>query len=279
MNNFKQSFIMGLPNAGKTTYLAALYYSIANPQNEIKIRLNKTSNDTYLSKLSLKWVEKNRLERTKLGDDNANISIEVIGQQGDVLQMRFPDLSGETFQNLYEKRELSTELVQYIKSADGILLFVNVDDIKKPEFISNNPIFMKNEYDERSKRDPKKDDPIQVQLIELLQVVQHIREYDCVNIGIVLSAWDLIPDVDRDISPEEYIHRNMCMLWQFLQSNKETLKTRFWGVSAQGGKIDDDKLLDFDEPINRIIVVDNNGNRHNDITIPIFETVGEVSIE
>lgn len=284
MSNFKQCFIMGLPNAGKTTYLAALYYSLVNPLHENIIKLNAMGNGGYLSRLSRKWVAVEKLERTKLGYDEKNISIEVTDQQDNTLKMQFPDLSGETFQNFYEKREILNELVQYIKSADGILLFVKVNDIKKPKFICDIPkeyrcVKDEGEEDTRLDRNPTQDDPTQVQLIELIQFVQYIKDNKRINIGIVLSAWDLIMDMDMDISPEAYVHKEMNMLWQFLQSNNKTLKTTFWGVSAQGGEITDEKLHDIEEPIKRIKVVDNRGNMNQDIAIPIYEIVGEIRDE
>ena len=37
----KRCFIMGLPGAGKTTFLAALWHSINNNSVETKLKLNK----------------------------------------------------------------------------------------------------------------------------------------------------------------------------------------------------------------------------------------------
>jgi len=282
MNNLKRCYIMGLPNAGKTTYLAALWFSLNSPLMQNKIKLKTMCNATYLAELSKKWVNAEQLGRTKLGSEETDISIDIIDENENVFNLKFPDLSGETFQNQYEKRQILDELVEYIRSADGILFFINVGDIKGITFIAempneSGPPQSQNNSDEEkySVRNPKQDDPIQIQVIELLQFVEEIKESKTSNLGIVLSAWDLTKKIDEP-SPEEFVKKKMNMLWQFLQSNKNIFKTSFWGVSAQGGKLDArNDLLDIVEPMERIITENNYGEISHDITLPIYKVVGD----
>lgn len=287
MNKSKRCFIMGLPNAGKTTYLAALWYSLNSALTKNKIKLNSMGNDKYLSGLSKKWLNAEQLDRTKLGYEKTDILIEIVDENNDIFNLRFPDLSGETFQNLYEKREINSELVEYIISADGILMFINVADIREATFITdvsdnlpssqnNNDI---NEENYRT-RNPKQDDPTQVQVIELLQFVEIIRKNQCTNLDIILSAWDLSRNLEVTLTPEEYVKKYMNMLWQFIQSNSSIFKTYFWGVSAQGGKLDDEEeLLSITEPMDRILVVNNKSETCHDITLPIYKIVGGLNNE
>ncbi|WP_312561940.1 TRAFAC clade GTPase domain-containing protein [Anaerospora sp.] len=281
MNNLKRCYIMGLPNAGKTTYLAAIWYSLNNASIKNKIKLSTMTNAKYLANLSKKWVDVEQLGRTKLGFEKSEISIDIVDENKNIFNLKFPDLSGETFQNQYEKREISAELVEYIKSADGILMFINIGDIKGITFITDvpadlRPLQNRENLLEKSLpvRNPKQDDPIQIQIIELLQFVEVIKDSKRINLGIVLSAWDLTNNFEGKLTPEEYIKKEMNMLWQFLKSNN-ILNTSFWGVSAQGGKLENrDELLNIDEPMKRIIVEDNNGEVCHDITLPIYKVVG-----
>jgi hypothetical protein len=106
--------------------------------------------------------------------------------------------------------------------------------------------------------------------------MEFIRRERTFNLGIVLSAWDLITSLGRKLTPEEYVKQNMNMLWQFIQSKGDTIKTSFWGISAQGGRLEDeDKLLNIEEPMERIQVENNCGESCNDITLPIYHVVGE----
>jgi hypothetical protein len=276
MDNYKQCYIMGLPNAGKTTYLAALWYSLNNASMQNKIKLSAMGNTKYLADLCKKWVDAEQLGRTKLGYEKTEISIDIIDENKNNFCLRFPDLSGETFQNQYEKREISEELTEYIRIADGILMFINVDDIRGITFIAEVPNEMRPTQNQDDMRNPKQDDPLQIQVIELLQFVQVIKNNKMTNLGIVLSAWDLTKNLEAKPTPEEFIKKEMNMLWQFLQSNKITFNTNFWGVSAQGGKLDArDDLLSIDEPMKRIIVESNYGETSHDITLPIYNVVGE----
>lgn len=287
MSDTKKCFIMGLPNAGKTTYLAALWYSLNSALKQNSIKLNIMGDDKYLAGLSKKWVDAEQLDRTKLGYEETDISIEIIDENEDIFILRFPDLSGETFQNQYDKRQIANKLVEYISSSDGILMFINVGDIKEVTFIPEVPSELttlqnKNELEgENHKvRDPRRDDPLQVQLIELLQFVDVIRKSQSTKLGIVLSAWDLVIDLKIDLTPEEYVKKEMNMLWQFIQSNRSMFRTSFWGVSAQGGKLDnEEELLNFEQPMDRILVVDNKRENSHDITLPIYKIVGGVNEE
>ena len=60
----RKIFIMGAPNAGKSTYLAALWHSVIQTEMPIKFKLKRMEKDTqYLYSLEKKWfgVEHYRL--------------------------------------------------------------------------------------------------------------------------------------------------------------------------------------------------------------------------
>lgn len=269
---------MGLPGAGKTTFLAALWHSINNNSVETKLKLNKIVNGQYLAHLSQKWVDAEPLERTVPSNEQKDICINLIMPNGKTFDLFLPDLSGETFQKQYEQREISEELVEYIKAADAIIFFIHVDGVKPlgfiPEHFTNLP---ESNCVQQLIRKPQKHDPLQIQTIELLQFVFELRKYEKINVGIVFSAWDLAKQVDSEITPEKFLFDHMNMLWQFCNSNSDILYYSLWGISAQGGKLDDrDALLDKHFPIERIIVEDCNGNKGCDITLPLYLLMGDI---
>lgn len=270
----KNIFIMGAPNAGKSTFLGALWHSINQSEIHTELTLKKIMGDSqYLYRLEQKWLEVERLERTVIGQEKEKLSILLTNDQDD-LEVEFPDLSGETFQNIYEDREMSIELKEKIVNADAIMYFVNVEDIYSPEFISEiSPEFRQN-GEKLKKRKPCEDDPTQVQIIDLLQMVLDIRKKRT-NLGIILSAWDLLESSEQnDVSA--FLMKRMNMLWQYLTSNKKMVNTKIWGVSAIGGKIEDsEKLLNIEDPIKRIKIVDEKKNKSYDLTTIILEMSGD----
>lgn len=270
----KNIFIMGAPNAGKSTFLGALWHSINQSEIHTELTLKKIIGDSqYLYRLEQKWLEVERLERTVIGQEKEKLSILLTNNQDD-LEVEFPDLSGETFQNIYENREMSIELKEKIVNADAIMYFVNIEDIYSPEFISEIAPELRQNGEKLKERKPCEDDPTQVQIIDLLQMVLDIRKKRT-NLGIIFSAWDLLePSEQNDVN--EFLMKRMNMLWQYLASNKKIVNTKIWGVSAIGGKIEDsEKLLDIEDPIKRIKIVDNNKKKSYDLTSIILEMSGD----
>lgn len=267
-------FIMGAPNAGKSTFLGALWSSINQKEVQTALTLKKMIGESqYLYRLEQKWLKVEQLERTAIGQEKEKLSV-LLTNGTDDLEMEFPDLSGETFQNIYENREVSFELRDKISAADAILYFINVEDIHSLEFISEISPELRQDEKDVKERKPCVDDPTQVQVIDLIQIVLEIRKKRT-KIGIVFSAWDLVETSEQN-DVRAFLKNRMNMLWQYLESNKCKIDTRIWGVSAFGGKIEDaEKLLEVEDPIKRIRIVSEQKETSCDLTSIILEISGD----
>lgn len=276
----RRCFILGLPNAGKSTFLAALWYSLFHGKNN-KLRYSKLDgNLTYLQKLSSTWANAKILNRTVPGEEKENISLLLEGG-GQEFRLNLPDLSGETFRNHYTNRTMSKELAEYINEAEAVILFINTVDIKDILFHADFGSDLLGEgdnslpsYEGRA----VENDPMQVQLVDLLQFLEYIREGKLIKLGIMLSAWDEVVGSEYENKPELLVEKRMPLLWQFLKSNPQLFRCKYWGVSAQGGQLDVDgaeKLLEHSDPTDRIFLVNNDGQRSKDITAPIDCLLGE----
>ncbi|MCT4662288.1 MAG: hypothetical protein N4A40_10540 [Tissierellales bacterium] len=276
---YKKCFIAGLPSAGKTTFLAALW-NLINYDSDAKLKLNKIENGQYLAKLSNKWVNMEPLERTVPSGEQVNISIKLELSNKTTVDLQLPDLSGETFQKQYEMREISEEVVKYIENADAVLFFINVSSIKLLGLIAEQPFINSSNLainNDSRKRNPKEDDPIQIQVIELLQFILFIRKSKMIRIGFMFSAWDLIKSKLNDIKPEQLLEEKMNMLWQFCQANQDSIEYQTWGISAQGGSFNEkDLLLDKENPYERIFVEGNDGYKGCDLTLPLYLLMGDM---
>lgn len=273
----KKCFIAGLPSAGKTTFLAALW-NLINHDSDAKLKLSKIENGQYLATLSNKWANMEPLERTVPSGEQANISIKLEMTNKTIFDLQLPDLSGETFQNQYEMREISEEVAKYIEDADAILFFINVSSIKLLGLISEQK-FPRSSTPTTSivNRNPKEDDPIQIQVIELLQFILFIRKNKMLKIGFMFSAWDVIKSSLNDFKPEQFLEQRMNMLWQFCQANDDVIEYQTWGISAQGGSLKEkDLLLDKEYPYERIFVEGNDGYKGYDLTLPLYLLMGDM---
>lgn len=276
-NLSKKIFIIGAPSTGKSTYLGALWYSINQGDVETTLKLKSMSDEQhYLYELQQKWLEVIQLERTAIGQEKLGIQISLT-DGNEILDLEVPEVSGETFQNIYDKREMSNELYNKILEADSILYFINVGEIHHPELISEMSTDVRNfksNLDSYPERKPSQNDPTQIQIIDLLQTISAIRK-SRVKLGIILSAWDLVENMEN-INPRTYLKENTNMLWQYIESNTDKYVTNIWGVSALGGKIEDaEKLVAIDAAIERIKVVSEKGDISHDLTSIIATMVGD----
>ncbi|NLX81078.1 MAG: hypothetical protein GXZ03_05895 [Proteiniphilum sp.] len=273
---YKKCFIAGLPSAGKTTFLAALW-NLINHDPDAKLKLNKIENGQYLASLSNKWANMEPLERTVPSGEQADISIKLEMSNRTIFDLQLPDLSGETFQSQYEMREISEEVAKYIEDADAVLFFINVNSIKLLGLISEQTFSRSSTPSTNDvNRNPKEDDPIQIQVIELLQFILFIRKNKMLKIGFMFSAWDLIKSKLNDIKPEQFLEERMNMLWQFCQANQDSIEYQTWGISAQGGSFNEkDLLLDKEYPYERIFVEGNDGYKGCDLTLPLYLLMGD----
>lgn len=272
--NTEKYFIMGLPAAGKTTYLAALWYVLDNStDSSLKIK-NYAGDHTYITNIANKWANVDELPRTQKSTEELKIELSLKSSHDENITLAFPDLSGESFQDQYEDRVVKVKHAKLIKDCSGVFLFVHPDKIKEPFLISDIPTRIRNGITEDTSTEKKtwnpKEAPTQVQLVELLQFLTFLRNGQPVRLAIVVSAWDRIDKAQKDVTPEYFIKKRLPLLWQYLMSNSEYLSITYYGVSAQGGDLSEsEKLLEITNPCDRITIIDNEGNRFKDITLPI----------
>lgn len=276
----KSCFIMGLPEAGKTTYLAALWYLLGLENRTVLSLKEYIGNHKYLAQLSEIWLGATKVSRTNIRAEEKVLPLLLVDNKHQQFEVNFPDLSGESFQKQYSEREIDKDLAEYICQSDGILLFINPEKIIEPTLISQTNYKWRNSANptevEFVSRNPIQDDPTEVQLLELLQFINYLKECTYTRLGIIISAWDIV-NKDKYSRPEMFVKDQLPLLWQFLSANPMIFDVFYYGVSAQGGPLeseeDSERLSSFDDQMERILVVDNNGKISNDITLPLWEAL------
>jgi len=250
-DSLSQHFLlMGLPSTGKTSFLAALWHMVNQSETPCALLLDRYDGDiTYLNLIRTAWLEHKPVPRNP--SDSEKVVSMLLKQRasGAVVELTFPDLSGESFRMQWAKRELTTQYDQRLRKANGAILFVHPETISKPHRIDTldalvaamgaglaaedesagqvAPAFIKPWDIEKA--------PTQVQLVELLQFISS-REYfqPPFRLAIIVSAWDLVAHLRS--TPREWISRELPLLQEFLDSNEGTFQAQFYGLSAQGGR-------------------------------------------
>ena len=275
-------YILGLPATGKSTFLGALYYLLMNEEEgKCSLRIKHVLGDaTYIGKLSNTWAEYKELDRTNISNKNLKTELELEDNNDNIYKIKFPDSSGEKYKKMLNDRFIDIEEVNEIKSANRFYLFINPQQIEEPHFISEAPEHIRKENEENVYMNKNNRIPTETELVELIQFLLYIKKDMNINLDFVISAWELL--TNKSIKkPMEYIEENLPLLNQYVIANDDRINIKCWGVSAQGGNLKSEKqrLELAKKSINtddRIIVVDNDGNKSKDITRLFAVNQGEM---
>ncbi|KRB98068.1 hypothetical protein ASE11_14785 [Hydrogenophaga sp. Root209] len=273
--------VLGLPGSGKTTFLAALWHLLTSGEVSTKLQLVRLKADqsAHLNEIAALWRKAKVQERTlHAGDRTVTMWLQAGGDPE--FQLSFPDLAGESFQEMWEGRECSHEVAASMRSS-GVLLFVHADKIKPPGWIIDD---IEDAEAMGLNIEPGKPilwsarlAPTQVKLVDLLQLLQSAPlDAGPRRVAIVLSAWDKAAGSGRQ--PDDYLAAHLPLLQQYLKHGLDKAWTvKVFGVSAQGGVYDEQgkpakdeaqRIREMDVPSERISVVSAGGRSH-DLTEPL----------
>ncbi|MFC8850714.1 MULTISPECIES: hypothetical protein [unclassified Micromonospora] len=218
------------------------------------------------------------------------------------------DLSGESLERLFSERSCPKALADHLTSADCLMLFVHPNEIRLPATIADatrmagsfsdqsavNPVVYGAEsssaVDSRThvaygpttdaEGDVAESAPTAVQLVDLTQIAAQMAgasAWKPLHVCVVVSAWDVVDPaaVDRlepEVDPRKWLFRFLPLLAQFLEANRQSLPSRVFGVSAQGGDYEVDDTADRLACLTvakRAVVVDEGPTAMRDIAAPL----------
>ena len=263
-------FIAGLPSAGKTTFLAALWHLIRS--GEVATELSYAGIEGidvgYLNAIQARWLEHQPMERTT-GSQEQLARLNLRSQSGSRLTLALPDFAGEGFRRMWSARRATSAIATSAGSAEGHLFLVNVDRIAYPRTVD--------EYRADlaaagvAPGDPIPFDPVKCPTAAILADIFVALECAPIaarpkRVGLALSAWDSV--AGEGCSPEALLAERLPLVHQMVTSRASEIQYRIFGVSAQGMAYDDDELGDDsfpDTPSHRIQIVDG-ADTHHDLT-------------
>ncbi len=269
----KQHIILGFPNSGKTTFLAAFWH-ILDAGEVTSLTLEKTSGDVrYLNEIKNIWLKCEQVPRTLTSSEEMVEILVRDTKTGQATALRLPDFSGETFQSLFANRECDQEFLETLDRSSGILFFINADRANDMMAVTDHNFPDDEDEAARDAEHLEDFDPRQVpeqsRIVDVLQLLQmspfrNTRR----RLAIAISAWDVV--CSDGISPEQWIAREMPMLAQYLVNNADAYDVCFCGISAQGGCFEGgsrEQLLEK-KPADRVLCVWEEEDGH-DITQPL----------
>lgn len=263
----KKYYIIGLPDSGKTSFIGALgYYLISNAANDSALSLDSINNMDYISQVAEQWAMCEKAIRT---NETAfyNISLNLQNKETDSkINVTLPDQSGETFRHIINRKAIDEEMYKQLSECGEILIFINPSRIKRDALIPDIPEEIRTETDAKVNMTSEPHLNIQAEYVQMLQYLYYIRK-NSINLKIIVSAWDMYSEYEL---PEKVLKDRVPLVWQYLHTNEEYFHCEYWGISSQGGDLnieeEKQKLLEYENNIERIIVVNQRGEKSNDIT-------------
>src|SRR5437899_13104729 len=105
--------VIGLPESGKTTFLAALWALIFAREVPTAMSFERIGrgNISYLNRIAALWRNAEVQNHTEVGSEQ-NVVMNFNDRHGGAIRLTFPDLSGESFQRLWEERDCDAAVVE-----------------------------------------------------------------------------------------------------------------------------------------------------------------------
>ena len=277
--------LCGFPESGKTTYLAALWHLITNAAEPTALRFESLRNGdaTHLNMIATRWRKGLTQVRTELPTSKL-VSMNLKDATGNALRLTLPDMSGETYRDMFELRECTKSAASFFSESLGMILMIHADKIKQPLMVTTvvaqaDALGVAIPDGQEISWEPRIA-PTQVQLVEFLQLLrQPPLSLAFEKLAIVFSAWDKVEEEGR--SPVEFLAERLPLLQQYLDSRLDKWSWRVYGVSAQGGDYEKEErpftgedlqklteLRGLDEPSMRIKVI-SDASTSSDLTDPI----------
>lgn len=279
-NNIQGVYLLiGFPASGKSTFLAALTSLLNSYANEMKLQKRECKSlegfHKGLQEQAQKWSGFEEVART-FKDVKECVGLDLKDDEGNDYHIEIPDVSGELYDDMINKRFVDRSMQEKIREASVILFFINLAN-------SSDDGRLLTEFPKKLQRAMEKSGEIieigeydemmfQSKVIELLQLIRYIKQRQF-RVKILLSAWDILLDEAETVkskTPMQVMQEEFPMIYQFVHNNNDWLMSEIWGVSAQGCDLNDhekvEKLSRLEDEINRIIVIDKNGTRSCDLS-------------
>jgi len=264
--------IVGLPEAGKTSFIHAVDDLLQNPPSPEALRICGLASDrTYLERDKERFRAGLKLEGTKRAAQGAPPELWFedprTGRKG---RLFIPDMSGEVFQDQWINREWTESYRNDLKAVSGMLVFVRADVPSSNQELLGKMIGLVPNEGKAPPWDPKKASP-QVQLVDVLQFIAIKGQFPRpLRVAVLISAWDTVgkPGNRQPKAPIPFLAKEWPLLDQYLRANSETFTVRVYGVSALGGDEEELKELSKLPPQDRVKFVEGT-QESKDLTCPL----------
>lgn len=228
--------MLGLQSTGKTTYAVGAYAGMRSGKYSTMRLLRVTESVATLNAGLERLSRRLPVSRTDTGEAET-IGLRVSTDDGREHDLRVPDRSGEALRGTLHSRRWDPALLEELRGAEGLILFLRPGEIKPGESVAELAALTPPLEDAEPEDEPEKPwsppmMPTDVSLVDALQELQDAGEREEIPVAVVISAWDEVP---AGLTPREWLRSRVPLLAQYLEAATDRLRTTVFAVSVQGG--------------------------------------------
>ncbi|AMV35121.1 hypothetical protein VN12_23545 [Pirellula sp. SH-Sr6A] len=271
----KSIVMVGASNTGKSHFTFQLFGRLSD--HSCKLRLREMPN-LELFKVGLEQLNKGLPAEHTNADKYDNADLRIAGPNGEPFDLLWPDYGGEQIRLILENRGVDEGWKKRLESAEGILLFLRLQEIIDYKNIVDHPLDVELTRRAASATHQEPDLSSQIGIVEMLQILMWAAQKGnssrlrSPKLGVLLSCWDELGV--ENTTPSELLRERAPLLEQFVRANWTQDSVFVLGLSSlerplNREKYDEDYVNKGPESFGYII--QSNGHRDDDLTIPLLK--------
>lgn len=225
----KNILLAGLPAAGKSTYLTALWAVEKDGKSGHLLSCDGLPPESsYIDGMRDNWMVLKEVRRTAFAEPQEILLPMKSFRSSEKISLVLPDFKGEVFQGVLDNI-ISDDIRNWCGKAEGILFMLNLGNAS--------PDMLQEEMSESAKPKVEREKVVMTSsditdAIKNVLLLKFLWEEigDC-PISICFSCWD-IRDVAEGLSSEQWVKENHPCIYNFVEEH--FTHYCYFGVSAQG---------------------------------------------
>ena len=269
----KKILLAGLPAAGKSTYITALWAIEKDGKSGHLLTCDgMPSESLYIDSMRENWMVLKEVRRTAFAEPQEITLPMKSTQTGEKVNLSIPDFKGEIFLKILDN-DVSNEIEEWCDKSSGILFMLNLGEYS-PQMLQEQVSVPRPKVDLEKVVMTSSDIDIAIQNLLLLKYLYEHMD-DC-PIAICFSSWDAI-DTNDEKKINEWVMENHPCIYNYVKEHFS--KFKFYGISAQGANYEEldegsgDKLAEKTTIKERAFVYTE--KKSFDITEPIYFLIKE----
>jgi hypothetical protein len=284
--------MVGLPDSGKTNYLAALWDALQKGKGRLSAPI-PPDEITYVEEA---LACQSRGEFAPRSDKNIeesrkDFSVAVrLKNQPDIptIDIVVPDITGELWKGAVETTEIAPEWMAELEGAAGAVLFIRLQSESNSaplDWVTTERLLTASKPTEADER-KSKSIPTQIALCELLRFLEYTlppkQEDGKPRVAVAVTAWDIM-DAETAAKGAAAFLRKEYPLFSGRLNDIESLDVAVFGVSACGGDFNDpifkDQFLKGEVAGYVVVGAGKSLVVEPDVTVPVAWVLGDEPIQ